>query len=94
MSADGNGRFESTAAEGIEITVAAVSAMERANRRILRLMRVRSARPWTADEFTEYLDLSRRERAAHRRYVIGRDRFDHARRLRSGKDPRGIHPAV
>jgi len=94
MRSDGNGRFGSTAVEAIELTAAAISAMERANRRIVRLMRVRSARPWTVDEFTEYLDLSRRERAAHRRYVIGRDRFDHARRLRAGKDAGGIHPAA
>lgn len=94
MRADGNGRFESTAAEEIDSTAAAVSAMDRANRRIVRLMRLRCARPWTVGEFTEYLDLSRRERAAHRRYVIGRDRFDHARRFRAGKDAGGIHPAV
>jgi len=94
MTADGHRRLESTATDEIQITAAAVSAMERANRRIVRLMRIRSGRPWTADEFTEYLDLSRTERAAHRRYVIGRDRFDHARRLRGNRDALHTHPAV
>jgi hypothetical protein len=94
MTAQEHSRLEPTAADEIEITAAAVSAMERANRRLVHLMRIRSGRPWTTDEFTEYLDLSRCERAAHRRYVIGRDRFDHVRRLRANKDGRPAHPAV
>jgi hypothetical protein len=93
MTAGGNSRRDGTADE-IAVTAAAVSAMELVNRRILALMRVRSRRRWTADEFTEYLDLSRRERGAHRRYVIGRDRFDHARRLRVNNDAEAQHPAV
>ena len=61
----------------------AVTAMEHANRELVKLLEVRSGRPWTAEEFAMYLELCQNERAAHRKYLAGRHWFDSARRERT-----------
>lgn len=90
MTIDDHDRLESIIAASIEVIAGAVSAMEQANRQLVQLLSIRSGRPWNAEEFGQYLDLCRRERTAHRRYAIGRDRFDNARRAQSnrGRDSR------
>jgi hypothetical protein len=61
----------------------AVTAMEQANRDLVKLLEIRASRPWTSEEFAKYLELSQHERSAHRRYLAGRHWFDNARRERT-----------
>ena len=61
----------------------AVTAMEHANRELVRLLEIRARRPWNAEEFATYLELSQNEHSAHRKYLAGRHWFDNARRERT-----------
>jgi hypothetical protein len=67
---------------------AAVTTIECSNRRLVELLKIRSNRPWSAGEFSEYLDLCQRERVAHRQYLAARRWFDTARRRQSNTPAR------
>jgi hypothetical protein len=72
-------RLEDLIAKAILAITEAVTAMEHTNRELVKLLEIRATRPWNADEFARYLDLSQHERAAHRQYLAGRHWFDNAR---------------
>ncbi len=74
-----DGRLEDLIARAIRTITDAVTTMERTNRYLVRLFEVRATRPWTAEEFARYLELSQNEHAAHRQYLAGRHWFDNAR---------------
>lgn len=83
MTVHSDQRLEDLIAQATETITNAVAAMEVANRELLKLLEIRSHRPWSADELAKYLDLSQHERAAHRQYLAGRHWFDNARRQRT-----------
>ena len=45
---------------------------------LLRLIAARATRPWTPEEFEQFLVLSRAEAVAQRAYTTARRRFNHA----------------
>jgi hypothetical protein len=83
MTANRDRRFDDLMSRTTHTVSAAVSVIECANRQLVELLEVRCNRPWSADEFSEYLDLCRRERIAHRQYLAARRWFDTARRRQS-----------
>ena len=72
-------RLEDLIARATRAITDAVTRMEHTNRELVKLFEIRATRPWTAEEFAKYLDLSQHERAAHRQYLAGRHWFDNAR---------------
>jgi hypothetical protein len=91
MTIESDHRLEDLISKATQTISAAVTAIEHANRELVQLLEIRSTRPWNADEFARYLDLSQREHAAHRQYVAGRRWFDNARRQRSDRNPQPDH---
>jgi hypothetical protein len=88
MTASRDRRFDDLMSRTSQTVSAAVSVIECANRQLVELLEVRSNRPWSADEFSEYLDLCQRERVAHRQYLSARRWFDTARRRQSNMPAR------
>jgi hypothetical protein len=83
MTASRDRRLDDLMSRTAQTVSAAVTAIECANKKLVKLLEVRSDRPWSADEFSEYLDLCQRERVAHRQYLAARRLFDTARRRQS-----------
>lgn len=88
MTIDTGHRLEDLIADATQRISAAVTVMGHINREIVELLEIRAQRPWASDEFARYLDLSRRERAAHRQYVAGLRWFDEARIFRTNQTAR------
>ena len=62
MRIDADHRLEDLISRARQTISAAVAAMEDANHELVRLLKIRSNRPWRVDELSRYLELSQCER--------------------------------